>query len=759
MNLTKILRWLLIVCHCLLIHQLGNSQIVVTGKVIDQSNSLPLKQALVYTETDTTTTNEKGEFSLRILDTNEMVSVRHIGYQPKSQSIPSDQFVILELLSAITELNEVVVQASGQALNIASTSIGVNIISKEMLKRNDPFETVAAINRLPGVYMHSGTLSTNRFTIRGIGSRSLFGTDKIKVYYGQIPITDGSGNSSIEEIDMSLIGRLEIYKGPNATLFGAGLAGVVRITPNIASLNQNSIETSLTVGSFGTLHQTTKLNLASKRNSVSLSYNTLTADGYRANSKYDRSQFGITSKLYLTKKSNLDVSIIYTDIQSFIPSAINFNDYQNIPTVAASTWGISKGNEDFNRLIIGTTYSAEIGDYWNVSATGFLSSRDAVEARPFNILEEKTSSIGLRTFAVYKKANTGFTLGSELFSDQYEWSTFRNLYTATSNGSVKGSPIVSNNEYRYYYNIFAEYQRRFNDDFTLTLGTNLNHTTYDLETNYINDNRIELSKSQFKPVISPRIGISYKLAEYASTFINLSHGFSPPTLSESQLPDGTINKNIRPETGWSLESGYRLTSNHFSVDATAYFMKINNLLVAQRTGDDAYIGVNAGINHHIGMDISIGYQVPIREHYVLNFFTTATLANYRFVDFTNRDIVYDGNQLTGVPSIQVNPGVELTSDQGLYANLTAQIVGEIPMDDGNSIYSDAYTLMRMKMGYSKTIKKWTGNIFVGINNLTDEKYASMLLINATAPQGIAPRYYYPGLPRQFYSGVIVSYTF
>jgi iron complex outermembrane receptor protein len=607
--------------------------------------------------------------------------------------------------------------------------------------------------------MHSGTLSTNRFTIRGIGSRSLFGTDKIKAYYGQIPITDGSGNSSIEELDMTLIGRLEIYKGPNATLFGSGLAGVVRIAPNTAILNQSSVETSLTVGSFGTVHHASRLSIGGERNTVSLSYNSLHSDGYRENSQYDRNQFGFNSNLYLTKNSNLDISVIYTTIQSFIPSAININDFQSNPKLAASTWGAAKGNEDFDRLIVGTTYNAQLNDQWKVSATGFLSTRNAIEARPFNILEENTSSLGLRTLATYTKANTGFTIGSELFSDQYDWGTFRNLYSATSDGSIKGAPIVSNIESRFYYNIFAEYQQTINDDITITLGANLNHTTYDLETNYINENNIELSDSQFEPVVSPRLGITFKLARYASAFININHGFSPPTLSESQLPDGTINGNIRPETGWNFETGYRLTSNHFSIDVTAYFMNINNLLVAQRTSDDAYIGVNAGRNHHVGLDLSLGYQIPVLNQHVLNFFTTATLANYRFVDFTNRDVVFDGNQLTGVPALQINPGIELLTDQGFYANLTAQIVSKIPIDDGNSLYADPYALLRVKAGYTKSFKKWQGNIFVGVNNLTDEKYASMLLINATAPQGIAPRYYYPGMPRQFYSGVSISYTF
>ncbi|HZJ37020.1 MAG TPA: hypothetical protein VFD29_10385, partial [Gillisia sp.] len=47
----------------------------------------------------------------------------------------------------------------------------------------------------------------------------------------------------------------------------------------------------------------------------------------------------------------------------------------------------------------------------------------------------------------------------------------------------------------------------------------------------------------------------------------------------------------------------------------------------------------------------------------------------------------------------------------------------------------------------------------GINNVFDEKYASSVLPNAVGFGGTAPRYYYPGNPRNYFGEVGVNYVF
>ena len=82
----------------------------------------------------------------------------------------------------------------------------------------------------------------------------------------------------------------------------------------------------------------------------------------------------------------------------------------------------------------------------------------------------------------------------------------------------------------------------------------------------------------------------------------------------------------------------------------------------------------------------------------------------------------------------------------------------MPIRDDNTIYSDAYGLLNLKLGFKSPItKRFHYELYFGINNITDEKYASMILINAVGIGNTGPRYYYPGEPVNYYAGFNLKY--
>ncbi len=125
------------------------------------------------------------------------------------------------------DLKSITVNALGIATNRHDFGGMVGTIDSAALVLTDPTLIAFELNRISGVLMQSGTLTTNRIVIRGVGSRSPFGTNKIRAYYGEIPLTDGRGETTIEDIDMSFLGNVDVQKGPNSSLYGAGLGGVI----------------------------------------------------------------------------------------------------------------------------------------------------------------------------------------------------------------------------------------------------------------------------------------------------------------------------------------------------------------------------------------------------------------------------------------------------------------------------------------------------------------------------------------------------
>jgi iron complex outermembrane receptor protein len=68
--------------------------------------------------------------------------------------------------------------------------------------------------------------------------------------------------------------------------------------------------------------------------------------------------------------------------------------------------------------------------------------------------------------------------------------------------------------------------------------------------------------------------------------------------------DGEINTSLKPEIGWNYELGLKLhgLNNKLYTELTFFSTQITNLLVARRTAEDQYIGINAGVSSHIGME-------------------------------------------------------------------------------------------------------------------------------------------------------------
>jgi iron complex outermembrane receptor protein len=227
-------------------------------------------------------------------------------------------------------------------------------------------------------------------------------------------------------------------------------------------------------------------------------------------------------------------------------------------------------------------------------------------------------------------------------------------------------------------------------------------------------------------------------------------------------PEGQINTSLKPELGWNYELGFKgnWLGNKLSTEIALYSTQITNLLVARRTAEDQYVGINAGESSHVGIEFSVNYMLIKTSKWQVNPYFSGTINNFKFKDFIDGNNDYSGNRLTGVPNLQWNLGVDLNTVSGFSLNTSFRSVGKIPMNDTNSKYSDGYKLLDIKATYTFKIQKFLKTaLSIGINNATNTHYAASILPNAVGFGSAPPRYYYPGNPRNFYGGISISYVF
>ncbi len=744
----------------------------LTGNVIDSGTGKPIVGANIsYSGGERgTVSNAKGFFEIKDFHEDDFV-VSAIGYKTKTVAvIPGKDHYRIYLDPADYSLQEVEVTAFNRTRRLVDVPGSISMIPASRIERERPVTVVPVLNQVPGVFAHSGALNTSRITIRGIGARVPYATGKIRAYLNNIPLTNGSGISIVEDIDPSVLEQIEIIKGPATSVYGAGLGGTVVMTARNPDLQPNQVSNSFNAGSWGLYRNTLNIDAGTSNMGISLNYNHTQSSGYRQNNQYRRDGLTAVSQLNAWENTSVTAIINYTSLKAHIPSSIDSATYVSQPSSAAANWLRTRGYEDYDKVLAGVSAEYDISNSLSANLSLFSTFVREKEMRPFDVLNEDRLSGGTRlklTWSGTTAAGSWQILGgTELYRENYGYTSHENI----GGLGEKGSMISDNHEVISWYNIFLQSDLDL-ARLKVSAGVNMNSSSTDYTDLFVTGPGNPSGRYSYGNIISPRISANYRYFRNNSVFMTISHGFSPPSLSETLTPEGFINPDIKPEKSWNLEAGLRgnLLDNRLFYDINFFRMQVEDLLVAERVGEDAWVGRNAGESLHRGFegefqlilfrssDTGTGsWWAP--DEVVLT--PNLTLNNFRFTDFTDEGVDYSGNLLPGIPDRVLNTGIYGSLKGGLYANLNFRFVGKIPMNDANSRFYEGHNVINATLGFKTTISdNIETDAFVFAGNITNNKYASMILINAPSFNDTPRRYYYPGNPLNFSAGINIRYRF
>jgi outer membrane receptor protein involved in Fe transport len=153
--------------------------------------------------------------------------------------------------AAAVGLEEITVTATRREESISRVPISITAISQEMLDQKGIKDFADVARFTPGVAFDTG--QTNQISIRGISSSGGSGTTGIYIDDVPIQVRNLGFNSDDALVKLFDLDRVEVLRGPQGTLFGAGSeGGTVRYITTTPSLTQSSInakvETSYTEG-------------------------------------------------------------------------------------------------------------------------------------------------------------------------------------------------------------------------------------------------------------------------------------------------------------------------------------------------------------------------------------------------------------------------------------------------------------------------------------------------------------------------------
>jgi len=475
------------------------------------------------------------QFSVILLLFFTVNSFCHYPADQKGAKNPNDTVVLEDVIVSVLPFGESYQEATG----------GVFQLRSDEIDQKYTLTPVEMLNRSPGIHMSSGTYNTNRLVIRGIGSRTPYNTNRIRAFLDDIPLTSGDGISTLEDLDPTSIGQMEILKGPSSALYGSGLGGIVRLNSPYPRNEGFSASLFGETGSFKSRRYGFKAGFKRGKIAATGGFTRSLSEGYRENSYYSRSNAFLNTRLYGTRHT-LSLTLSLIDLFARIPSSINELDYATQPHIASSNWLNVKGFEEYIKVLAGIRLESQLTQKLTNHVILFSSLADPYESRPFNILDDHSTSMGFREYIQYDMRSVSIRTGLEVFHERYNWQIFE-----TDNGT-EGFLLSDQKEIRKYANTFALVQWKPSGKLLIDAGLNLNMLLYNLQTGYRIDSTDQSGSYSYPKILSPRIGISYQHHKTNYLYASAGHGFSAPSLEETLMPEGIINTSLKPESG--LES-------------------------------------------------------------------------------------------------------------------------------------------------------------------------------------------------------------
>ena len=652
-------------------------------------------------------------------------------------------------------LDEVVVKAYRSDRPLKDVPVTVNVLDNKDMIRFGPMSMVTTVNTVPGVRMEERSPGSYRFSIRGSVLRSPFGIRNVKFYWKGLPFTDAGGNTYLNLFDLSTLGRMEIIKGPGASLYGAGTGGVVLLdSPPIASNYFGNV--SLQFGSYGLKRLAGETIAQGKRTKLSIGFSLQGNDGYRDQTQLSRMNARIGLDQAIGKKGKLSITLLAAHLNYGTPGGLTQTQFEAdarqarpaTPTLPGAVE--QKATIDNTSLYGGAVYEHDWNEHWSSSIGVYGMHTDFKNPAILNYEERIEGNWGGRTEHQYsfgKNEQKGkITFGAEFQSFDSPDDVYDN------NGGNKGNLRTSDKLHSKSAFGFAQAEYQLPYKFLVTAGGSINFLKYDFHRTSPEEIRQERN---FKPGFFPRLALIKKFTEQLSVYSSISNGFSAPSLAEVRPSTGNFNNTLNPERGRSIEVGIRseLFNRQLRLNVAAYDFRLKETIVVQAAVNGADYFINAGTTSQKGIESTISW-VPTWGTERLGMFRlwmSYTYNNYHFLNYTNGGKDFSGNRITGVPPTVVVSGLDMTLKQGWYLNTSLNYTDHIPVNDANSEFAHDYKVLSARIGKRQTIWRFENlDIFAGIDNALNQKYSLGNDLNAAGG-----RYYNVAPARNFYVGLTI----
>ena len=680
-----------------------------------------------------------------------MLQLSHVSFKDVIIKVNADSIQTIILVRNNDLLPETVVKAFERNGSNNTLAAAVTVLSKNSFERLGTQSLVAAVNAVPGVKMDERSPGSYRLSIRGNLLRSTFGVRNVKVYWNGIPFTDANGNTYLNQLSLTNVGRMEIIKGPSGSMYGSGTGGVVLLSSGATSANrQQYVDVQAAAGSYGLFSGSVAYQQTGKQQ-TGISFSHQQSDGYRNHTNMRRDAAQYTGSYAISDRRRINANIFYSDLYYQTPGGLNRAELNANPRQSRPAAGIFKSAATqkaaiyLKTIYAGLSQELVINSRWNNTTGVYGSYTDFTNPTIRNYEDKYEKGLGARSVFQFKSGILTGTFGGEIQQGFFNAGVFANK--AGTKDTLQFKAAIQSRQ----YSVFAQSDITLPGNFLLNAGISYNNFYYGYKRTR-NANVVKAGSS-FNPQLIPRVSLLKKL-DLLSVYVAVSKGYSVPTIDEVNAGNDVFNTNLKAETAINYEAGIKgdIIKNKLWLDAAYYFFRLQNTIVSRRDSGGGDFYTNAGKTKQQGAELSIHY-LPVNNtnKFIRQFKLSSSFTKIRatFDNYQQGAIKYDGNKLTGTPPNVFVLNADIAFANKIYINTSYSYTDHIPLNDANTFYASSYSLYFVKLGYKTKLGASTeANFFLTSERSPNNPYSLGNDLNAAAN-----RYFNPAAPQLLSVGV------
>ena len=770
------------------------SQSAVQGIVKDIQTNNPLVGATVTSNQSSSAavTDAQGHFILRSKKNITSIIVSSIGYDSRQLAITGTSDVLIVLVPSAPVLNPVEVFGEKQ-------SQSNNSLSEADLHRFSGLNLQDAINTVPGVFMQSRTpWGGQHIIIRGYYPSADNGRSNgenfaglgYQMFIDNIPVTDATGTTVMDDIDFFNLGRVEVIKGPSP-LYGNYIAGAVSLFTPRPSAGQTAVQEQAIAGSYGLFRNNIILETSNGKSDFRINYGHQTYEGFRANDASMKDYLTFTSTIAAGEKKTISTYFSYNRSNEGLAGEIDSADFYNRKPISNQAYLLNNSHVNIESIRAGATGHFQFNTSFSNQTTLFTTASTLDQAYAHGFTKDQNFNFGGRTAFNYQGNMVSGTFGGTFQRTNQQANG--NFYLPFVSGpftpsSPAGFPSAAQN-YAMNYNVFTQWKFTLAQQLFLVAGAGLNFIEFGTQ-NMLGSSGLYLNNpvlvKAYSPSFTPALTLLKNFGAGSSVYASASSGYAPATLAQITSSNGSVNTGLKPERAIQYELGTNgnYFNNRLTWQAAIFDMEITDRLI-QQTSNSVTSYTNASKERNLGAELNIAYSIindnegPVS---LLRPWISYSYSHFRYVDFKNYGKSISGNNLlladysdnrvAAVPANVFNAGADMSFKNGVYLTATYRFVDKAPVTFDNFNNMKSYSLLSAKAGYRHQFESHLVlDLYACGDNLLGNTYYSMIFVgqnikelaqgnDPNIPGGGGDGYILPApYNATFYAGVSLKYIF